>query len=99
MAMRSQLAAWMDAVIKELRVEFAKDTEPTIVAMSSILYIRYNMCRFHFFLANKSSTLTNKPITESTTTDFITESSTVTTNSLTVTTKLSTMVEIDIVIQ
>jgi hypothetical protein len=32
---RSQLAAWMDAVIRALLVDFAKDTEPTIVAMSS----------------------------------------------------------------
>jgi hypothetical protein len=37
MATRSQLAAWMDAVIRALRVDFAKDTEPTVVAMSSIV--------------------------------------------------------------
>ncbi len=37
MATRSELAAWMDAVIRALRMEFAKDTEPTIVAMSSIV--------------------------------------------------------------
>ncbi len=36
-ATRSQLAAWMNAVIRALRVDFAKDTEPTIVAMSSIV--------------------------------------------------------------
>ncbi len=41
MATRSQLAAWMDAVIRALRVDFAKDTEPTIVAMSSIVQITY----------------------------------------------------------
>jgi hypothetical protein len=33
MATRSQLALWMDAVISMLRTVFAKDTEPTIVAM------------------------------------------------------------------
>jgi hypothetical protein len=37
MATRSQLVAWMDAVIRVLRVDFAKNTEPTIVAMSSIV--------------------------------------------------------------
>jgi hypothetical protein len=37
MATRSQLAAWMDAVIRALCVDFAKDTEPTVVAMSSIV--------------------------------------------------------------
>jgi hypothetical protein len=42
MATRSQLAAWMDAVIKALHVDFAKDTEPTIVAMSSIVRITYS---------------------------------------------------------
>jgi hypothetical protein len=36
MATRSQLALWMDAVV------FAKDTEPTIVAMSSIVHIMYS---------------------------------------------------------
>jgi hypothetical protein len=39
MATRSRLAAWMDAVIRALRVDFAKDTEPTIVAMSSIVQV------------------------------------------------------------
>ncbi len=43
--------------------------------------------------------MTNKSITVSTTTYFITESGTVTTNSFTVTTKLSTVMEIDIIIQ
>ncbi len=37
MATRSQLAAWMNAVIRVLRMDFAKDMEPTIVAMSSIV--------------------------------------------------------------
>ncbi len=37
MATRSQLAAWMDAVIRALHVDFAKDTKPTVVAMSSIV--------------------------------------------------------------
>jgi hypothetical protein len=42
MATRSQLAAWMDAVIRELPMDFAKDTEPTIVAMSSIVRVTYS---------------------------------------------------------
>ncbi len=42
MATRSQLAAWMDAVIRALRMDFAKDTEPTIVAMSSIVRNTYS---------------------------------------------------------
>jgi hypothetical protein len=42
MATRSQLAAWIDAVIRALCVDFAKDTEPTIVAMSSILQRAYS---------------------------------------------------------
>jgi hypothetical protein len=37
MATRSQFAAWMDAIIRVLRVDFAKDMEPAIVAMSSIV--------------------------------------------------------------
>jgi hypothetical protein len=41
MATRSQLASWMDAVIRVLRVDFSKDMEPTIVAMSSIVQIPY----------------------------------------------------------
>ncbi len=36
-ATRSQLAAWIDAVIRALCVDFANDMEPTIVAMSSIV--------------------------------------------------------------
>jgi hypothetical protein len=56
------------------------------------------MCRFHYSLTNKSSTVRNESITVSTT-NFIIKSSTVTTNLYTVTTKLSTVMEIDIVIQ
>jgi hypothetical protein len=41
MATRSQLAAWMDAVIRGLQVDFAKDMEPTI-SMSSIVQIMYS---------------------------------------------------------
>ncbi len=42
MATRSQLALWMDAVSSVLHVVFAKDMEPTIVAMSSIAHIMYS---------------------------------------------------------
>ena len=42
MATRSQLEAWMDAVIRALHVDFAKGTEPTVVAMSSIVQITYS---------------------------------------------------------
>jgi hypothetical protein len=42
MATRSQLAAWMDAVISVFHVDFAKDTEPTVVAMSSIVGRAYS---------------------------------------------------------
>jgi hypothetical protein len=42
MATRSQLAAWMDAVIRALHVDFAKDTVPTVVAMSSIVQVMYS---------------------------------------------------------
>jgi hypothetical protein len=42
MTTRSLLAAWMDAVIRALRMDFAKDTEPTIVAMLSIVRITYS---------------------------------------------------------
>jgi hypothetical protein len=42
MATRSQFAAWMDAVIRALHMDFAKDTEPTIVAMSSIVGRAYS---------------------------------------------------------
>jgi hypothetical protein len=37
MATGGQLAAWMDAVITLLCMDFAKDTELTVVAMSSIV--------------------------------------------------------------
>jgi hypothetical protein len=57
------------------------------------------MCRFHYSLTNKSSTVMNKSITVSTTTNFISKSSSVTTNSFTVTTKSSTVMEIDILTQ
>jgi hypothetical protein len=40
-ATRSQLAAWMNAVIRALRMDFAKDMEPTLVAMSSIVRRAY----------------------------------------------------------
>ncbi len=42
MATRSQLSVWMDAVIRALHVDFAKNTEPTIVAMSSIVHRVYS---------------------------------------------------------
>ncbi len=42
MATRSRLAAWMDAVIRALHMDFAKNTEPTIVAMSSVGQIMYS---------------------------------------------------------
>jgi hypothetical protein len=42
MATKSQLAAWMDVVIRVLHVDFAKDMEPTIVAMSSIVQRAYS---------------------------------------------------------
>jgi hypothetical protein len=58
-----------------------------------------NMCRLHYSSTNKTSTVTNKSITVFTTTNFRPESGTVTTNSFTATTKSSTVVEIDIVIQ
>jgi hypothetical protein len=57
------------------------------------------MCQFHYSSTNVTSRVTNKSITVFTTTDYITESGTVTTNSFTETTKYSTVTEIDIVIQ
>ncbi len=42
MATRSLLAAWMDAEIRALCMDFAKDTEPAVVAMSSIVRITYS---------------------------------------------------------
>ncbi len=52
MATRSQLALWMDAVISVLRVVFAKDTEATVYAMSSIVHIMYSgaICADHIIL-------------------------------------------------
>jgi hypothetical protein len=42
MATRHQLTVWMDAVIRALCVDFAKDMEPTIVTMSSIVQREYS---------------------------------------------------------
>jgi hypothetical protein len=49
MATRSQCAAWMDAVIRALHVDFVKDTEPIIVAISSIVRRAYSstICANH----------------------------------------------------
>jgi hypothetical protein len=57
------------------------------------------MCRLHYSLTNITGRVTNKSIMVFTTTNFITESGTVTTNLFTATTKYSTVTEIDIVIQ
>ncbi len=46
MVTRSLLAAWMDAVIRALRMDFAKDMDATVVAMSSIVQITYS-ARIH----------------------------------------------------
>ncbi len=52
MAPRRKIAAWMEAVIRVLRMDFAKDMEATIVAMSSIVQIRYSarICTNFIFL-------------------------------------------------
>ncbi len=42
MATRSRLAVWMDADIRVLRMDFAKDRDPTVVAMSSIVRVTYS---------------------------------------------------------
>ncbi len=42
MATRSQLAAWINAVIRALHVDFAKDMESTIVGLSSIVQRAYS---------------------------------------------------------
>jgi hypothetical protein len=42
MATRSLLAAWMDTVIRALHINSAKDTEHTVVAISSIVQITYS---------------------------------------------------------
>jgi hypothetical protein len=60
---------------------------------------RHNMCRFDYSSTNVTSRVTNESITVFTTTNFITESGTVTTNLFTATTKSSTRMEIDIIIQ
>ncbi len=39
MVTRRKIAAWMDAVIRALRVDFATDTEATVAAMLSIVQI------------------------------------------------------------
>ncbi len=51
-ARKSQFAVWMDEVIRALRLDFAKDTEPTIVAMSSIVRRAYSarICANFIFL-------------------------------------------------
>ncbi len=52
MATRSLLVSWMDAVIRALHIDFAKDTEPTVVAISSIVQIMYSarICADFIFL-------------------------------------------------
>jgi hypothetical protein len=60
---------------------------------------RQNMCQIHYSLTKVTSRGTNESITVFTTTDFVTESGTVTTVSFTVTTKYSTVTEINIVIE
>ncbi len=42
MATRSRIGAWMDAVIRVLCMDFAKDTKPTVVAMSSNVRVTYS---------------------------------------------------------
>ncbi len=42
MAARSQFATWMDAILRALCVDFAKDTETAFVAMSSIVQRAYS---------------------------------------------------------
>ncbi len=42
MATRSLLAVWMGGVIRVLRIDFAKDMAPAVVAMSSIVHITYS---------------------------------------------------------
>ncbi len=42
MATRSQFAAWMDAIIRALCMDFANDMEHTIVATSSIVQRAYS---------------------------------------------------------
>jgi hypothetical protein len=100
MATRSQLAAWIDAVIR-VRMDFAKRHGAhhccNVINCTKSVF-SHNMCQYHYSSTTNSSTVTNKLVTVSTT-NSITESSTVTTNLFTVTTKSSTVMEIDIVIQ
>ncbi len=42
MATRSQLAVWTDTLIRVLHVDFAKDTDSTVVAISSIVRRAYS---------------------------------------------------------
>jgi hypothetical protein len=95
MATRNQLAAWMDAVIRALRMDFAKRHGAhhccNVINCTNHVF-SYNMCQCHY-------SLTNKSITVSTTTNFITKSGTVTNNLFTVSTESSTVMEIDTVIQ
>jgi hypothetical protein len=50
MATKSLLSAWMDAVIRAFRVDFAKDMEPTVVAMSSIVQVTYSERTCAYFI-------------------------------------------------
>jgi hypothetical protein len=50
MATRSQLAAWLDAVIRALCMDFANYMEPTIVAMSSIVRRAYSATIYADFI-------------------------------------------------
>ncbi len=101
MATRSRLAAWMDAVIRALHMDFAKDTKPTVVAIINFTnhVFRQNMCQFHYSSTNKSRRVTNESITKFTTTILMTKLGTVTTNLFTAMTKSSTVMEFNIVIQ
>jgi hypothetical protein len=47
MATGSQLAAWMDSVIRALRRDFAKDTEPAFVAMLRVA-LSYFLCKLMY---------------------------------------------------
>jgi hypothetical protein len=86
MATRSQLAAWMDqSVARGLYKRHGAHHCCNVINCTKSVF-RYNMYQFHYPLTKESSTVTNKSITVSTTTDFITKSSTVTANLFTVTT-------------
>jgi hypothetical protein len=79
MSTRSLLAGWMDAVIRALRVDFAKrhgaHCSCNVINCTNHIFSQ-NMCQFYYSLTNKTSTVTNKSITVFTTTDFITKSGT-----------------------